>query len=216
MPLETAICGTNADGTLSQEYCTYCYKDGEFLQNFNMSQMIEFCAQFTDQINKQTGWNLTPEQAKAQMKQHFPTLKRWQHKDRRSSIEKAEGLLDQCREITLATINGDGFPRPVPMKKIHSNGCNEIYVATDSASVKAADIKANPKAGLSYYLYGDSVSLRGMAEIIDDDKIRQEMWQEWLIDHFPNGASDPNYIIIKFTGTEATIYIDGEFIHQNV
>ena len=30
--------------------------------------MIEFCTQFTDQINKETGWNLTPEQAKENMR----------------------------------------------------------------------------------------------------------------------------------------------------
>lgn len=216
MPLDRAVCGTNADGSINEDYCCYCYKEGRFLQDFNMSQMIEFCTQFTDQINKEAGWNLTPEEAKAQMKQFFPTLKRWQRKDERSLMEKAAGLLDQCKEVTLATINDDGFPRPVPIKKIHSNGCNEIYMATDSASVKAAEIRANPKTGISYYFYGDSVALRGTSEIIDDDKVRKEMWQDWLIEHFPKGASDPSYILIKFTGTEATIYIDGEFTHLSM
>jgi hypothetical protein len=31
MPLDyPAICGTEADHSLSQEYCKYCYRDGEF------------------------------------------------------------------------------------------------------------------------------------------------------------------------------------------
>lgn len=51
--------------------------------------MIEFCLQFTDQINKETGWNLTPVQAKEQMLQYFPQLKRWREKDKRTLAEKA-------------------------------------------------------------------------------------------------------------------------------
>ena len=93
MPLVEGNIGTNSDGSKSEDYCGYCYKGGVFLQDFNMSQMIEFCTQFTDQINKETGWNLTPQQAKAQMQQIFPTLKRWKEKDERSLTEKATHLL---------------------------------------------------------------------------------------------------------------------------
>ena len=88
MPLTDTNKGTNSDGSLNNEYCSYCYQKGQFTQDFNMSQMIEFCAQFTDQINKETGWNLTPEQAKENMRQFFPTLKRWKEKDERSRLTK--------------------------------------------------------------------------------------------------------------------------------
>ena len=176
-----------------------------------MSQMIEFCTQFTDQINKETGWNLTPQQAKAQMQQIFPTLKRWKEKDERRLIEKATHLLSQCKEVTLASVNADGFPRPVPLDKIHSLGCNEVWVVTAADSEKVADFRLNPKAGLSYSFYGDSVALRGTVEIITDDETRKRMWQEYFINYFPGGAADPNYVLIRFIGNEATIWINREF-----
>ena len=78
MPLSDAKKGTNADGSRNNDFCMYCYKEGRFTQDFTMSQMIEFCLQFTGQINKETGWNLTPAQAKEQMRQFFPHLKRWE------------------------------------------------------------------------------------------------------------------------------------------
>ena len=81
MPLTEKIMGTNADGSRNEDYCVYCYKDGAFTQDCTMEQMIDFCAQFTDQMNKQAGWNLTPEQAKEQMRKYFPQLKRWKNKD---------------------------------------------------------------------------------------------------------------------------------------
>ncbi len=81
MPLTSDNKGSNADGSRNEDYCIYCYKNGRYTQDFTMAQMIEFCAQFTDQINEQAGLNLTPEQAKEQMRQFFPNLKRWKRKD---------------------------------------------------------------------------------------------------------------------------------------
>ena len=59
MPLTNEVLGTNADGT--------------------MEQMIDHCARFTDEINRNSGQNLTAEQMKAQMRQFFPHLKRWKN-----------------------------------------------------------------------------------------------------------------------------------------
>lgn len=191
----------------------YCYKEGKFTQDFSMEEMIEHCARFTDEINRQTGRTLTPEQAKEQMRQFFPHLKRWKEDNGCSIIDKAVELLGRCNEVTLVSVNADGYPRPVPMAKGHTEGCNEVWVATAADSVKVADFKLNPKAGLSYSCNRDSVSLRGHVEIITDDAVRKAMWQDWYIKHFPGGPEDANYLLLHFTGTEATFWINGEFAH---
>ena len=43
-----------------------------------MDEMIEHCAQFTAEFNKDSGMNFTKEEAIPGMKEFFPTLKRWQ------------------------------------------------------------------------------------------------------------------------------------------
>lgn len=35
--------GTNTDGTTNNEYCGYCYKDGKFTFEGNVSDFQEFC-----------------------------------------------------------------------------------------------------------------------------------------------------------------------------
>ncbi len=70
--------GTNADQSPSNDYCTYCYKNGEFTwKDATMDGMIEHCVQFLDEFNKDSAEQFTREQAIAQMKQFFPTLRRW-------------------------------------------------------------------------------------------------------------------------------------------
>ena len=161
MPLTDENRGTNADGSNSEDYCVYCYKKGEFTQDFTMSQMIEFCLQFLDQWNVQTECKLSPVQAKEQMLQHFPYLKRWKEKDERTLMEKATHLLAQCENVTIASIDANGYPRPVQMSKIHAKSFNEVWMATSVGSMKVNDFKANNKAGLCYDHYGDGVALRG-------------------------------------------------------
>ncbi|MBF0648234.1 zinc ribbon domain-containing protein [Dysgonomonas sp. GY75] len=69
--------GTNADQSKNDEYCTYCFKNGEFTEDITMDEMIEHCVQYLDDFNKDTEQKLTKEQAVSQMKEYFPTLKRW-------------------------------------------------------------------------------------------------------------------------------------------
>ena len=77
MPLTDEILGTNADGSKNEDYCIYCYKDGKFLQECTMDEMIDHCAQFVDEVNKMMPEPMTAEQYKQMMRGFFPMLKRW-------------------------------------------------------------------------------------------------------------------------------------------
>ena len=77
MPLNDEVLGTNADGSKSDDYCIYCYRDGAFIGDFTMEEMVEYCSMFVDEYNKNTGQNLTACQYKEVLRQFYPTLKRW-------------------------------------------------------------------------------------------------------------------------------------------
>jgi predicted N-acetyltransferase YhbS len=70
-------CGTNADGSTNFDYCQYCYQVGKFLQDCTMDEMIEHCAQFVDEVNKNLPVPMTREQYIQMMRGFFPMLKRW-------------------------------------------------------------------------------------------------------------------------------------------
>ena len=75
MPLgdHQELYGTEKDGSLNQDYCIYCYKDGSFLGEMTMAEMIEACIPFTLEAHP----GMTREAAKAEMESYFPRLKRW-------------------------------------------------------------------------------------------------------------------------------------------
>ncbi len=78
MPLSSdSDCGTEADGSVSHDYCKHCYANGHFTADCSMEEMIEFCAQFVDEVNKQMPKPMTRDEYKQMMHGYFPMLKRW-------------------------------------------------------------------------------------------------------------------------------------------
>ena len=77
MPLTDDVLGTNADGSKNEDYCMYCFKNGKFLQDCTMEEMIEHCAQFVNAVNEGLEKPITKEEYIGMMKTFFPQLKRW-------------------------------------------------------------------------------------------------------------------------------------------
>ncbi len=72
MPItKTDDLGTNKDQTINNDYCKYCYKDGEFVDKVNMKEYIEMCSQYGEQAG------MTNDEMRNYCIKLFPTLKRW-------------------------------------------------------------------------------------------------------------------------------------------
>lgn len=130
--------------------------------------------------------------------------------------KRAESMLQTCKVIVLSSITKEGYPRPVPVIQLKSNGISTVWIATGSKSQKTKDFRLNPKAGLCFYERGNSVALTGEIEIVKDSAEKKELWQDWLIDHFSKGVTDPDYCLLKFRTDAATLWIDQQFVHRKI
>ena len=66
--------GTNADGSKNEDYCKYCFENGEFTQDCTMEEMIDICVSHMDPADS----GMSEDEAKKMMLEFFPTLRRWQ------------------------------------------------------------------------------------------------------------------------------------------
>lgn len=69
--------GTNLDGSISEDYCKYCFNDGKFGKDETMEEMIESCIPFW--INEAKG--IDEKAARQELLSIIPTLKRWKITD---------------------------------------------------------------------------------------------------------------------------------------
>ena len=70
MPLEDDIMAKETDGSINEEYCKWCYKDGNFTYN-DMESLISFCE------NTMSNENFTRAQVRDYMSNLLPKLKHW-------------------------------------------------------------------------------------------------------------------------------------------
>ena len=63
--------GTNKDGSINEDYCKYCYVNGEFIDKVTMEEYIEMCSKYGSQAG------MTNDEMKEYCEKLFPTLKRW-------------------------------------------------------------------------------------------------------------------------------------------
>jgi general stress protein 26 len=118
-------------------------------------------------------------------------------------IEPAE-----LRELALAVIRADRFPclasidgdqpRLRPVSPVRSDGFT-IYVANLRQYHKTAELAANPKVELCYLdERHDQVRLSGVAEILRDRALLEEIWAgNPLLRQYLGSVDNPNLIIYR-------------------
>ena len=222
MPLTDEILGTNANGSKNEDYCIYCYKDGKFLQDCTMEEMIAFCAQFVDEVNKSLLQPMTKEEYIGQMKMYFPHLKRW-HKELMISDEMPanpalKGVKDLIAKMAdtlpiayISSVDKEGFPCTKAMLAPRKReGVKTFYFTTNTFSLRVAHYKANPKA--SIYFCDEKgfmgMMLRGTMEVLTDAASKEMIWREGDTQYYPAGVTDPNYCVLKFTAIDGRFYSD--------
>ena len=222
MPLTNDVLGTNADGSKNEDYCMYCYKDGQFVQDCTMDEMIEHCAQFVGAVNENMEKPITKEEYIGQMKMYFPHLKRWRQELKVSDGMPENPALKGVKELIakmadtlpiafISSVDDEGFPCTKAMLAPRKHeGIKAFYFTTNTFSLRVAHYKANPKASL-YFCDAEGfkgMMLRGTMEVLTDAASKEMIWHEGDEQYYPGGVTDSNYCVLKFTATDGRFYSD--------
>lgn len=89
-----------------------------------------------------------------------------------------------------------------PMGIACLNDGMDAYLVTHINSIKIDEIGVNPGALLTFQSPRKFASVRGEVTVSQDRQLIEKMWKEaWKI-WFPEGKSDPNIALLKFTAHE--------------
>ena len=224
MPLTDDVLGTNADGSKNEDYCMYCYKDGKFLQECTMDEMMEHCAQFVGEVNKGLPQPITKEEYIGQMKMYFPHLKRWRkslainndeampEKPALTGVKELIAKMADSLPVTfISSVDNEGFPWTKAMLAPRKcEGIKTFYFTTNTISIRVAHYKANPKASI-YFCDAEGfkgMMLRGTMEVLTDAASKEMIWRDGDEQYYPGGVTDPNYCVLKFTASAGRFYSD--------
>jgi len=108
---------------------------------------------------------------------------------------RIQQLLDECVDLTLATVRPDGAPQANIVNFAHEG--LEIFVATDRSSAKVRNLLSCERAALA--LRGDysrwsevrGLSIDAIGEVLADDSLEAQRAKDCLARRFPDTISTP-------------------------
>ena len=128
MPLEDEIIGKDADGSLNEAYCKWCYADGQYTYS-NLDDLIEVCV--PNMVNE----NFTEEQARIYLREELPKLDYWKHYEELSDNGQFEEfkkkLLDEINELGI-----EGMPKVTKLNALVGQYVNLEYTLPSGQKVK--------------------------------------------------------------------------------
>ena len=131
MPLEDELIGRNADGSLNEDYCKWCFADGTYTYS-DMDDLINVSAP----IMAKEGF--PEDQARAYLKQLLPTLDYWKRYKELGDDGKFEAFKKQLiGEINALEI--PGMPKVEKLSALVGQYVNLAYRLPSGANVQFLD-----------------------------------------------------------------------------
>ncbi len=131
MPLEDEIIGRNADGSLNESYCQWCYADGTYTYS-DLDELIEVC------VRNMANENFPEEQARAYLKQELPKLDYW----RRYEELGDGGQFEAFKKKLIEEINDlhiEGMPKVETLNALVGKYVNLAYRLPNGAEIRFLD-----------------------------------------------------------------------------
>jgi len=128
MPLEDSNVSREKDGLFNEDYCKWCYADGEYMYH-DMDDLIEVCA------SNMASESFTSEQARAYLKETLPKLDYWKkfkYLDDGGKFEEFKRkLIDEINAIGI-----EGMPKLEKLNALAGGYVNLEYRLPNGKSVK--------------------------------------------------------------------------------
>ena len=126
MPLEDALVSREKDGAFNEDYCKWCYADGEYTYS-DMDDLIDVC------VGHMAGQGFTEEQARTYMKDMLPQLDYW--KNRVGGENEFDALKKRLIDEFNA-LNIEGMPKVEKLNALVGSYVNLAYPLPSGEAVK--------------------------------------------------------------------------------
>ena len=126
-------------------------------------------------------------------------------------LTRLQKFVARRRVAFIASVDGAGFPNlkaMLPPRKME--GLKTFYFSTNTSSMRVAQYRENPRACIYFYrkrfLKYQGVMLIGTMEVLENEATKRAMWRAGDKIYYPDGVTDPDYCILRFTAVSGRYY----------
>ena len=120
--------------------------------------------------------------------------------------KKALALVNRCENALLGNKDEQGNPQIKALMKTKNEDLRVFWFCSNTSSKRASQIKDDGNTCLYFFEGFEGVMLRGFAELSYDDDMRKSFWHEDMLQYYPLGHTDPDFVLIKFTAKSGNYY----------
>ena len=127
----------------------------------------------------------------------------------RGAEKTVGGMIDKLKTAFIGSIDAEGFPNIKAMLQPRKReGIKVIYLSTNTSSMRVAQYQKNNRASIYFCdtRFFRGVMLRGTMEVLTDAASKEMIWQEGDTTYYPEGVTDPDYCVLKFTAISGRYY----------
>ena len=131
MPLEDSSISKEPDGLFNEDYCKWCYADGEYMYH-DMDDLINVC------VNHMANDQFTPDQVRAYLKDMLPKLDYWKQYKNLAGAEKFDEFKQQLMD-EINALQVEGMPKVQSLNALVGGYINLEYRLPNGQLVKFLD-----------------------------------------------------------------------------
>lgn len=118
-------------------------------------------------------------------------------------------LIDKTNLTIVSYTDDDGFPISKAMLAPREReGIKTFWFSTNTSSNKVKYLINNSKASI-YFVdkrFFRGVSILGTIEVLETPEAKERIWRDGDNMYYPEGVTDPDYCVLKFTAIKGRYY----------
>lgn len=125
-------------------------------------------------------------------------------------------IIDNVSVSIIGSVDENHFPNAkamLPPRK--REGLRHFYFTTNTSSLRVKQYAADPKACVYFFdprLF-KGIMFTGTMEVLQDPPAKQMIWRDGDEMYYPQGVTDPDYCVLKFTARRGRVY--GDFASES-
>lgn len=127
----------------------------------------------------------------------------------RNPEQTVGNMADKLKTAFIGSVDKQGFPNVKAMLQPRKReGIKVFYFTTNTSSMRVRQYLSDNKACVYFCdnRFFRGAMLRGTMEVLTDAQSKEMIWRDGDTEYYPEGVTDPDYCVLKFTAISGRFY----------
>lgn len=127
----------------------------------------------------------------------------------RNPEQTVGNIADKLKIAFIGSVDEQGYPNVKAMLQPRKReGIKVFYFTTNTSSMRVRQFLSDNKACVYFCdsRFFRGAMLRGTMEVLTDAESKEMIWRDGDTEYYPEGVTDPDYCVLKFTAISGRFY----------